>query len=114
VTPAIEDALVDGLLGTLAHLAAAMENRTPGIICSRCGGLRHRRRGFCDVCQALRHAAERDYLIGEVEFLKGTDHPESIAARLGYRSAANLARVLTRYGRPDLAAALGSRELVAA
>lgn len=40
--------------------------------------------------------------IENVEFLLGTDSPESIARRLGYKSAKNLSCVLYRAGRPDL------------
>lgn len=107
----IADDLAAGLVGVLAALAAG--KASSGVVCSRCGGLRSRARGFCDVCQALRSVAERDYLIGEVEFLAGTDSPHSIARRLGYSQTQYLARVLVRYGRPDLAASFYAKEVAA-
>lgn len=45
----------------------------------------------------------RDTLPTEVEHLLGTDHPERIAARLGYSNLNQLTSVLTKYGRPDVA-----------
>ena len=48
-------------------------------------------------------AAERAHLASEVEWLLGTDSPDRIAVRLGYRNAKSLARVLSRHGRADLA-----------
>ncbi len=42
-------------------------------------------------------------VIEEVEFLRGTDTPGNIATRLGYSSPKNLAKVLHRAGRHDLA-----------
>ena len=42
-------------------------------------------------------------VVEEVEFLLGTDSPESIAHRLGYSTGDNLARVLYRAERPELA-----------
>lgn len=46
---------------------------------------------------------EVEYVIGEIEFLKGTDTPESLARRLGCPTASAMARMLQRNGRPDLA-----------
>jgi len=45
----------------------------------------------------------RDYIIGEVEHLTGSDWPERIADRLGYANTAALHMALLRWGRPDLA-----------
>lgn len=45
----------------------------------------------------------RDQVLEELDLLLGTDAPASIARRLGYSSPKNLARVLHRWGRPDLA-----------
>lgn len=44
----------------------------------------------------------RDYIIGEVEFLVGTDSMESLSQRLGFKPD-TLAEILTTWGRPDLA-----------
>jgi hypothetical protein len=48
-------------------------------------------------------AEQRAYVCGEVEHLAGTDHPDRIAQRLGYRDRKSLIEVLTRWGRRDLA-----------
>ena len=48
-------------------------------------------------------ASRREYLISEVEFLVGTDAPDSLARRLGYAHADSLARALQNWGRDDLA-----------
>ena len=53
-------------------------------------------------------AERRKYLIGEVEFLVGTDTPDSLARRLGYANLDNLADALIKWGRRDLAAKLAS------
>lgn len=42
----------------------------------------------------------------EVEWLLGTDAPETIAARLGYLTAKHLAERLRAFDRPDLASRL--------
>lgn len=52
---------------------------------------------------AKHQAAE---VIEEVELLLGTDTPDSIARRLGYKSVPTLQRVLTRASRGDLASKL--------
>lgn len=58
---------------------------------------------------------KREARIEDVEWLLGTDSPDNIATRLGYKDAANLVTVLKRWGRPDLAARLArDSELVAA
>lgn len=58
---------------------------------------------------------KREERIEDVEWLLGTDSPDNIAARLGYKDAANLATLLRRWDRPDLAARLArDPELVAA
>jgi predicted RNase H-like nuclease len=44
-----------------------------------------------------------DELLDEINLLVGSDHPASIAHRLGYRSPDNLARRLYRAGLDDLA-----------
>lgn len=46
------------------------------------------------------------YVIHEFEVLFGTDWPESLATRLGYKSAASLSDALKRWGRKDLSAKL--------
>ena len=71
--------------------------------CADCGGLRADTKAGCDVCRALRIVGEREDLVHEVGWLLGTDSPERIAVRLGYRNAKSLARVLSRHGRADLA-----------
>ena len=45
-------------------------------------------------------------VIEDVEWLIGTDHPDSIGVRLGYRDALHLADALRRWGRPDLTSRL--------
>ena len=42
-------------------------------------------------------------VIEDVEWIIGTDSPESIAVRLGYRRLNNLLTALRRWGRADLA-----------
>lgn len=43
-----------------------------------------------------------EHIIGEVEFLCGTDDPDSIARRLGFKERDGLYRFLNRNGRHDL------------
>lgn len=50
----------------------------------------------------LRH----DTVTSEVEFLLGTDSPDSIARRLGYSCADMVSKRLTEWGRTDLATRL--------
>lgn len=45
----------------------------------------------------------REMVLAELDVLLGTDHPGAIAVRLGYKSGRELARVLHRWGRSDLA-----------
>ena len=49
------------------------------------------------------HALRRDYIVGEVEHILGSDAPDNIARRLGYSRPQHLARMLERAGRDDLA-----------
>lgn len=51
------------------------------------------------------------YVIGEVQLLRGTDTPENIARRVGYRDRRNLARQLARWGRGDLAMLFDTKAL---
>ena len=41
-------------------------------------------------------------IIEDAEWIIGTDHPESVARRVGYRSTAHLYDALRRWGRQDL------------
>lgn len=45
----------------------------------------------------------RDLVLEEVRFLAGTDHPDRLAARLGYRNGISLVTQLQHWGRYDLA-----------
>ena len=45
----------------------------------------------------------RQHVIEDVEWIIGTDHPRSIAHRLGYASLDSLLDNLRRWGRGDLA-----------
>lgn len=56
----------------------------------------------------------RAEVIEDVEWLIGTDHPDTIATRVGYRDHDTLASTMRRWGRQDLAARLVLRELAAA
>ena len=47
-------------------------------------------------------ALERLRVTEDAEWIVGTDHPEHIAYRLGYRSTAHLYDALRRWGRQDL------------
>ena len=52
------------------------------------------------------HLRQREHavqVVEDVEWLLGTDHPDSIAARLGYPSSRRLGDALRRWGRTDLA-----------
>lgn len=53
-----------------------------------------------------RHAARRAYVIGEVEWLLGTDSVENISTRLGYANPRSLARKLRDWKQPELAAVI--------
>ena len=53
-----------------------------------------------------RPASRRDQVIEDVEWLAGTDHPDNIARRLGYRNGDSLTRQLWNWGQRDLAARL--------
>jgi hypothetical protein len=68
----------------------------------------------CQVAEQRRALADhRAHIIGEVEFLHGTDYPDAIARRLGYANADNLANLLYRWGRADVARRLGRSEVAA-
>ena len=47
--------------------------------------------------------ARRQAKLEDVEWLVGTDSPQNIATRLGYKDLGNLTAVLQRWGRDDLA-----------
>ena len=51
-------------------------------------------------------ARRRDLVIEDVEWLAGTDHPDSIARRLGYRNGDSLTKKLRIWGQHDLVARL--------
>ena len=53
-----------------------------------------------------RPASRRDQVIEDCEWLAGTDHPDNIARRLGYRNGDSLTRQLWNWGQRDLAARL--------
>lgn len=94
--------------------------RQPRIIqCPGCGQqIVHYARGLCLGCyhrdhqrratQTHRKTAEArkrahiQYMIGEVEFLAGTDSRENLAKRLGYASCSGLQDFLKRHNRLDL------------
>ncbi len=48
-------------------------------------------------------ARRRDLVLEEVRFLAGTDHPDRLAARLGYRNGISLVTQLQHWRRYDLA-----------
>ena len=48
-------------------------------------------------------AARRQAVIEDVEWLAGTDHPDNIARRLGYRNGDSLTKQLWNWGQRDLA-----------
>lgn len=75
--------------------------------------LDHQRRGLDLVTlPPLRKARRAAALAEDVEWLAGTDSPESIARRMGYGEWELLRRALRRVGRDDLiAAVLDRREL---
>ena len=50
-----------------------------------------------------RPASRRDLVLEEVRFLAGTDHPDRLAARLGYRNGISLVTQLQHWRRYDLA-----------
>lgn len=69
------------------------------------------KRKYCSAgCANSRWKVRHDHMIGEVEWIIGTDHPESIARRVGYAHAKDLVTLLREKGRPDLGDKL-SREL---
>ena len=53
-------------------------------------------------------ARRRDLVLEEVWWLAGTDHPDNIARRLGYRNGDSLTKQLWNWGQRDLAARLTS------
>ena len=55
-----------------------------------------------------RPASRRDLVLEEVRWLAGTDHPDNIARRLGYRNGDSLTKQLWNWGQRDLAARLTS------
>lgn len=76
----------------------------------------HYARGLCEPHYAAARRAgllpdnqsrpPREATAAEVEWLLGTDAPETIAARLGYRNLEALCVALSRAGRVDLVARL--------
>ena len=53
-----------------------------------------------------RPASRRDLVLEEVRWLAGTDHPDNIARRLGYRNGDSLTKQLWNWSQRDLAARL--------
>ena len=53
-----------------------------------------------------RPASRRDLVLEDVEWLAGTDHPDNIARRLGYRNGDSLTKQLWNWGQRDLVARL--------
>ena len=53
-----------------------------------------------------RPASRRDQVIEDCEWLAGTDHPDNIARRLGYRNGDSLTKQLWNWGQHNLAARL--------
>ena len=51
-------------------------------------------------------AARRQAVIEDVEWVAGTDHPDNIARRLGYRNGDSLSKQLWNWGQRDLVARL--------
>ena len=51
-------------------------------------------------------AHRRDLVLEEVRWLAGTDHPDNLARRLGYKSGVSLVTQLQHWRRYDLAARL--------
>jgi hypothetical protein len=106
---------VVGVLQRIVLLAAEDERPYRGRrTCDDCGGLRADTKAGCDVCRVLQRVADREHVVGEVEWLLGTDRPARIARRLGYRSCEALAKRLQRSGRPDLASHFYTDKVVAA
>ena len=50
-----------------------------------------------------RPAGRREQVIEDIEWVAGFDHPDSLAERLGYKSAKTLTTQLQHWGRYDLA-----------
>ena len=69
-------------------------------MCIGCGGFLPE--GKADFCEWNCRKARREYVIGELKFLVGTDRPHNLARRLGYEPK-SLARSLARWGEPELA-----------
>ena len=53
-----------------------------------------------------RPASRRDLVLEDCEWLAGTDRPDNIARRLGYRNGDSLRKQLWNWGQRDLAARL--------
>lgn len=105
--------------------------QTPPRTCQRCGTTYERTNGispgqfarsrFCSrsctaAARGFQPSVERQgHVIEDVEWLLGTDTPESIANRLGYANLRNLLDLLRRWERRDLAERLiRDREQVSA
>lgn len=68
-----------------------------------------RREAALDRYYAKRYPISRaDLVVLELTHLLGSDTPDSIARRLGYRDSPSLDRALCRWGRADLAQQLRS------
>jgi hypothetical protein len=66
-----------------------------------------KRRKFCSPqCSANEQARRTTERIDEVKWLVGTDHPESIAQRVGFSNVTTMLEMLMRRDENDLAARL--------
>lgn len=55
-------------------------------------------------------AKHRGAVVGDLEWIIGTDRPDRIAQRLGYADVDSLRKVLYRWGRDDLARRLNAED----
>ena len=113
-------------------VSAATLAATPPKTCELCGALFARgakdglakwlTRRFCSGrCTGLAGAAarseaeraRREQVIEDFEWIVGTEHPERIAARLGFPCVEHLQRNLYRWGRADLVHRLNAQEVAA-
>ena len=74
---------------------------------------KYQRRAYCNETCSTQHLRRKEfrtigpraaYVIEELEFLGGTDDPDRLATRLGYKNGRTLAEALRKFGRYDLAA----------
>ena len=98
-----------GVLKTCTECGAKfgpLPNRPPSefvrqSVCSRrCGSMKGNR------MKSEKARERREYIVGEVEFLVGTDTTDSLARRLGYTDADMLIEMMRQWDRPDLVVSL--------